>query len=126
MTAFKLARVNQCDDDMPELSPLCRSIVDGEHQAVRPKHDDRADMLRDLVTRIAKLEAASKRAPKKSTATVSRKDFEFAIETIGSFVGKEINPILRRIEQLEASPLNLEISAVPVFTLRPLPKRSDR
>ena len=57
-------------------------------------------MISDLITRIAKLEAANKRAAKKST--VSKRDFEFAIETIGHFVGKELNPILERLTRLEA------------------------
>ena len=99
--AFKLSRVNPADDDMPELSPLCRSIVDGTHQAAKPRSRDDGG-ISDLVTRIAKLEAAHKRAAKKSTAAVSRKDFEFAIETIGMFVGKELDPIVQRIEKLEA------------------------
>ena len=53
-------------------------------------------------SRIAKLEAASKTSGKEIDSAVSRKDFEFAIETIGRFVGKELNPILQRIEKLEA------------------------
>ena len=100
--AFKLSRA-ALDDDDEALSPLCRSILDGTHRDVRPKCEDQA-LLRDeiaaLTKRITSLETANKRA-KKSTSTVSRKDFEFAIETIGRFVGKELDPILQRIEKLE-------------------------
>ena len=99
--ALKLSRVNQADDDMPELSPLCRSIVDGEHQAVKPRSRDDG-VISDLQSRIAKLEAAHKRAAKKSTVTVSKRELDFVIETIGGFVGKELDPILSRIEKLEA------------------------
>ena len=52
----------------------------------------------DLVTRIAKLEAAHKRAAKKST--VSRRELDFVIETIGRFVGKELDPILERLDEV--------------------------
>ena len=95
--ALRLARAQSDDDEV--LSPLCKSIVDGTHQAAKPRSRDDG-VISDLVTRIAKLETANKR--KKSTSTVSRKDFEFAIETIGRFVGKELDPIVQRIEKLEA------------------------
>ena len=80
--ALKLARLLDSDDD-ELLSPLCRSIVDGTHQT--RKRDDRSeqlDQIAALTARIAKLEAANKRAAKKST--VSKRDFEFAIESIRS------------------------------------------
>ena len=96
--ALKLARMR--DDDEAELSPLCRSIIDGTHQAVKPRQSHDADIISELVTRIAKLETAHKRLAKKST--VSKRDFEFTIECIGGFVGKELDPILERIAALEA------------------------
>ena len=93
--ALKLARLRDDDSD-DELSPLCKSIVDGTHADVKPRRSRDADMISELAARITRLEAANKRAAKKST--VSKRDFDFAIETIGGFVGKEIRPILERIE----------------------------
>ena len=92
------------DDDC--LTPLTRAIVEGRHTDVRPRRSRDDDAISDLATRIAKLEAAHKRAAKKST--VSKRGFEFAIECIGGFVGKEIRPLLERIEKLEAQSLGVK------------------
>ena len=45
--ALKLARMR--DDDEAELSPLCRSIIDGTHQAVKPRQSHDADIISELV-----------------------------------------------------------------------------
>ena len=105
---LRLARAALDDGADEALSPLCRRIIDGQHRDVRPRRsrdDDR--VISDLVTRIAKLEAASKSAPKKSNG-ITRRNFENLVETIGSVLGqtlsKEFAPILQRLDELEQRP----------------------
>jgi len=94
------------NDDMPELSPRCRAIANGEHRDVRPRpsRDDQilSGEIAALTARIARLEK------KKSPKAITRRDFETLVETIGSVLGqtlqKEFAPILQRLDELEKRP----------------------
>jgi hypothetical protein len=60
---LRLARFNDDNSVDDALTPLCRSIIDGEHRDVRPQRNDRATELRDemlaLANRVAKAEILS-------------------------------------------------------------------
>ena len=95
--ALKLARA-ALDDDSDgdsELSPLCRSIIDGTHQNIRPKRDD----LAEIKSRLSKLEAAAKRKP--SRRKMEKADMELFADAIGNVLGEAIEPLMQRIEKLE-------------------------
>ena len=94
--ALRLARAQSDDDDA--LSPLCKSILDGTHQTIR-KRDDRADEIAALTKRVAQLEAND--AKRKPSRRMEKADMELLSSAIGNVLGEAIEPLHKRIEQLE-------------------------
>ena len=103
--ALRLSRAALDDDSDGDLSPLCKAIIDGEHRDVWPRRDDRADeiaaQLRDLKSRIAKLETATKRTPRASRK-INKADMELLADAIGKCLGQELKPLEQRLTKLEA------------------------
>jgi hypothetical protein len=99
---LRLARAALDDDDASALSPLCRSIIDGTHQTIRKRDDrgERGDQIAALSVRIAKLEAAAKRKPSRNEK-MTQSDMETLADAIGKCLGQELQPLQKRIEQLE-------------------------
>ena len=92
------------DDEFDdELSPLCRSIIDGTHQNIKPKRDAHRDEIAALTRRIAKLEAGAKRGTSRNKK-ISKADMELMAEAIGNCLGQELQPLQKRIEKLEQRP----------------------
>ena len=92
--AFKLSRAALDDDEVRELSPLCRvdhrRHASGHEAAIisRCRHDQRSQ------SRIAKLEAASKR--KEIDGDSEQERFrKLPLKRSATFVGKELDPILQ-------------------------------
>ena len=101
--ALKLARAALDDDSEgdSDLSPLCRSIVNGEHRDVRSRDDrsERVDEIAEIKSRLSKLEAAAKRKP--SRRKMEKADMELFADAIGNVLGEAIEPLMQRIEKLE-------------------------
>ena len=99
--ALKLSRAALDDDGSEELlSPRCPAIVNGEHQDVKPRLSSNLELtLSALTTRIAKLEAAAKRKP--SRRKMEKADMELLASAIGNVLGEAIEPLHKRIEELE-------------------------
>ena len=101
--ALRLARMIGDDEFDDELSPLCRSIIDGTHQNIKPKRDAHRDEIAALTRRIAKLEAGAKRGTSRNKK-ISKADMELMAEAIGNCLGQELQPLQKRIEKLEQRP----------------------
>ena len=103
--ALKLARAALDDDSEgdSDLSPLCRSIVNGEHRDVRSRDDrsERVDEIAEIKSRLSKLEAAAKRKPSRNKK-MTQSDMETLASAIGNCLGQELQPLMQRIEKLES------------------------
>ena len=99
--SYRLSLAGADDDVSSLLGPISQAIVEGEHrEPVKSRsHDYRHDEIFDLATRVARLEAATKRK-------ITEKDmYEFADilgGPVAKFLEQEVTPLRAQIKELEA------------------------